>query len=1172
MNIPSTQPAFPLNVQSQSSLLEDIVGRAGLLLPDDSHQRIATYKNPFNDHKTEAIVIIDGTLKQVRRDSESSNGWRLVDIAGTDYRFDDVATATAPDGLVYACVTGRDGEGLLKLMQDGFVFLHSAAGPRQGASAAYTPLLPYRGPIFFSSTENGNLRTMEYAPGVPEPAPFQFLEYDLGGALASNQYILCPMSYAQYMLGVIQSGVLNSYAIDSIIGLVSSPSPLDGPVAMKDVVAGFVYGPDKAGFVCLGGDDHLYVFAWSIWMVIPGVSAKAAWATIDTDSLLHLYLLNADGQMSILHQTGWSLDQYPTWSTLAGGNGGVALPFATNVARITVDPTPSRQPTLIAYSDETAGLKAVRLMSQDMLSYEWSSQPINLPATQFYKTVRWHQQATLLDAAGSPLSNYEVMLHSDATTELEIAGQGHQLLPARRSTVTLRTDMFGRVAFATNASGLTTPSVTLSADGLMQEAELRPDRHVQLFLAGLGELPWMPEFNGPTLRAATTDGRPLIPPHIWDHITPDHAVKAIRNIIAIGDRNLNKPLIAGFVLQRIESDRPGYQEFSSSAELFAELERFRSSALYGGTWEWASSFAQDIWHGIKTGALRIAKVVADTVRKTVQLTADINNTLIHLGEIALDSMEDTFHAVGGLFSTLEANVEAVIDWLQQKLPIADIWDTKNAIENWLLRLPPFLEHNTYELKSWVRANVLGDMRAWNDEAFSALTRQFPNATLGDFNAQRHQPNVLLEAGEEIAHYAQIVFSKGDAAANWLWDKFVGQWLPDFSKFLPSILLPHFESLRPDLERLILAFETVAADLAASLSQFAIWLSEKLNLPGTHPNMAFAAIEFQEFVLALKNLSSDIISALDVVLDVVVDVVVGVVRLMGGMFTAEIKLGIIETVFNWLHQMTGNASGEKKALTLASFFSALIAFPTTMTYKMIYGRDAKLFPGGANFAASFITNSAASQKNAVLLVGVVSSLASTVFAAATDWQPTAGALAEGADLSEAEGSVAMGAGLTSIMLTCMTQLCSWPSTSAIPFSPIPWGEPKDIPPVLHWGTPLFLALVDALMLGLTKKTTRNTASGVIFDTAIGMMDLVFGTLKSILLKEKTGQYIANIGLPLLPATQFFRYPAFVAATDGSSLALKTVLDLLVGFPAALCKTAWMDDPKRQSQDRLEPALA
>ena len=355
--------------------------------------------------------------------------------------------------------------------------------------------------------------------------------------------------------------------------------------------------------VVLGEDNHVYLAhdrEHGGRFGIGGVTARDGIGVRDANSLMHLYLIGNDGSLSVLHQTGWDSKSWPLFprvKTKSGAMVTVAIPLASGVLAVAVDQYPVDHPVLVTFAAKGAtgqgatgqgetgqGLAPVRLLGQDAVTLQWWNESVQLAAAHFYKVSCWQTRATVLDRDGQPVPLHYVSLHAETTTTVDVGGETY-VLDSQRPPVEVRTDLRGQVVFTSPASGLVAPAITVSAEGLPASAEIRPDAGVQSYLAGTGKLMFKPTFDAATLKDATVNGRPLVPPNVWTPTrTAEDAVKGMQSIIAVADPNLPKPKGAGFMLQMYASDRPFFQTFATAEELEAARSHLGGLPEFGGWW------------------------------------------------------------------------------------------------------------------------------------------------------------------------------------------------------------------------------------------------------------------------------------------------------------------------------------------------------------------------------------------------------------------------------------------------------------------------------------------------------------------------------------------------------------------------------------------------------------
>ena len=630
---PLTRPAAasPLSIKSASSLSEDFLERQDLYLSPGS-STLALYKNPFKANLVEGAVAVDGSYYTLAHDP-SGGPWRLekyddptnplvgcITVASVVYPEDgSVGTvASTPDYLYYFTIT-KDGPQYFNAETDvkGITKL----------KVAYTPPLPQRIPTVYGATPDGNLMITRWTQDTQDGLHFEPTTFNVGGVLASAEFVLASLNRSYHVLITVVNGILTWYVIQglnvfNILGPYSATS-----LAVKQVIMAYQSDLSAIDLVVLGPEDdtthesQVYLAfglggsePWAPTLQAVGnITASRGAGVLDAESLMHLYLIDSNNKVSVLHQTGWTTG-YPAYlqpvfttatreSTVETAVGSqvvpVAIPLAGGIAHIAVDPYPVDHPVLAAYAAAGRGADqppaSIRLIGQDGETLEWWNEPVQLAATQFYKVSRWQTRATLLDRNRNPVPLYYLSLHAETTCTVDIGGESYVLDP-HRPPVEVRTNLSGQLVFSTPALGLTTPAITISGEGLPASAEIRPDEGVQSYIAGTGTLPFKPTFDGATLFDATVDGRPLAPN--LPGKTPDEKLAAanalvenIRKTIALADPNMPQPQCAGFLFQIYDPDRPAFETFATLDELEVARARVRALPQFGGFWDDVEDFA-----------------------------------------------------------------------------------------------------------------------------------------------------------------------------------------------------------------------------------------------------------------------------------------------------------------------------------------------------------------------------------------------------------------------------------------------------------------------------------------------------------------------------------------------------------------------------------------------------
>jgi hypothetical protein len=249
-------------------------------------------------------------------------------------------------------------------------------------------------------------------------------------------------------------------------------------------------------------------------------------------------------------------------------------------------------------------------------------------------------------------------------------------------------------------------------------------------------------------------------------------------------------------------------------------------------------------------------------------------------------------------------------------------------------------------------------------------------------------------------------------------------------------------------------------------------------------------------------------------------------LIGKFLDSKIDVGIIGDVWQWFQHQVGIVAADRSGLTLGGLVSLVIAVPTTVFYKLVYGVDAQPFPHGALPSADVAAAAGGDQGgDACVLVGMFAAILNNIVQDIADTYVFVKVLSpydhsENVPLLQ---DIEVWLGFATIALGIATNTFSWPSESAIPFShpdlDSDGGKATFANWMINWGPPGFdfvFALL-SVVLHNEKKAARVMQFvdplGVYFDAFLALGTLIAGIVESALAEENALQWSANIFLPL-----------------------------------------------------------
>jgi hypothetical protein len=81
-------------------------------------------------------------------------------------------------------------------------------------------------------------------------------------------------------------------------------------------------------------------------------------------------------------------------------------------------------------------------------------------------------------------------------------------------------------------------------------------------------------------------------------------------------------------------------------------------------WQELTEFAEDIYHAIRNGAIKVKNVETDLARKVVSLTLSLEGLADQVIEFVIHTVEDAGHALHNAFLWIVKAIDTALDWLK----------------------------------------------------------------------------------------------------------------------------------------------------------------------------------------------------------------------------------------------------------------------------------------------------------------------------------------------------------------------------------------------------------------------------------------------------------------------------------------------------------------------------
>lgn len=1110
----SYKPVPPLSAEWSSVLSQDVITTATVPVDSTSPAPVGVFTNPSNA-QVEALAIVNtGAGKQIchiARDRGTDAGWRVVPLFG-GRSAQQVAAAAPYSGTVQSAVYGL-------FVDDGKLYFTSlgADGSTWSAPAAVTgpamsnPRVAYSPDgraVIYGVSPSGDLVTAYQAQ---VGGPFTSVVCSVKGALSQDDFRLCMTDEQTFTILANYNSA--PYLITGVLGADHSSSlgaapGFDGKI--QHAALGYWSSQQNTIiFLLVDGDKALH--AWSqnatntVVQKIPNGSISQATGHVDTDGYLHVYAIDEQQTLWVLHQSArqpWRDDGMPNWAPI--------LALDKGVAHVASDMNPAVVPSLFALD---GGDSSLRLHARDATSGMWSSDKVLQHATQAYEVVRYRTEVRIVDGHGRALPNQAVTVAVEkggSAIEAWAGGSFHQL---DENGAILTTDMMGKLTVSVLATdkGLACPNLVVSDGGLTSPVTVKPASGIHTYLSGQGTLnPTNPggplpvfDADGGTLQGAKVDGKPLA-----SGATPS-AAAAIRNgaLIALGNP---PPGVTGFG----GSLRKGNQTFQVFHTVEA-LESHRAAAnlsQVGDFWDELKHFFGDVFEGICNGVIAIAHFVVDVARAVVDFTLQIADWTAKAVGLPIDGIEKAAAFMNGVFNSVDATIDKVVDWLKALFDFAAIWRTKMAIEQGILAVPLYVKQ--LALLSQKRADKwFAHQKQSVNDAFAALEKEYAKQS---FNAQENWQNPTAPvSSQRIAGGAAPADFTSNPHHNWLLDK--------VTSHAPEVTAA--SSGDGPWQAFAAHMSESGQEFLGALGKFkdAVW--SIIENPSS-----FATTAIPDFLEMARLMVDALLDFCDAMVDAIAGLAADAMDALEETLKAELPLGFLNTLWSWIAGLAGYPKDDK--LTLSALGSLLMAFPCTIIYKLVQGVDQEPFPDG-----KFPVKPQAPERAAAAQFGIEMPWQSVL---TSDIVRIVQVVPAGfADFMGNNAPVWL------TVVGVVWSIAVWVLRHGYPTLPsLAWASFGAAAAQLLWIGPTVYFVLKSTSLGKDANKRGDAIDGVI--TAYGALMLVVGIALDIFTKAPLGQKIANILTPLPSLFCFLNMTQFRDSPDAPFAIAGNLLVDVVGY--------------------------
>jgi hypothetical protein len=541
-------------------------------------------------------------------------------------------------------------------------------------------------------------------------------------------------------------------------------------------------------------------------------------------------------------------------------------------------------------------------ISQNPVSLIWKNVPVCKPATAVDDPIYMSQyvtDVTLVDGHGLPQPNVPVTI--GASEPVSFWAAGTQYVVDAATTVTIPTNSLGKITVSSLALHLHTPQLTFNAAGLAQPVCVYPPQCLQSRLSIV---------DAATLQNANsrTKGQPPVTKPLLPNSTDpnlDAATTAIRGAWAV-------QASAGIDPSKVARPRTA----SSQA------------AIPGDVWSDLLGFAEDIYHAVQTGFIKVKAVSIDVKQFVVRVILSIEDIGDQAIEFVIATMEDVIQAIQSAFKWVLVEVQDVIDWLKSVFEWDDILNTKRVIDYLIGQVLTNVANTLGPSGGLQRLiNVQFQSLAGSiDDAFTKAGSVFQGSS---FNGavQNYSVPPSIGVGPLDGSGLQKTFGANQVKCNYVHAKSqayfsTGGEYSKSSAAAPALAGDPFGDFLTQVETLL-----SPSDLNSPFSVALADLQGKLQTGVQNPN-GFFDMAICDVLDLLKAFVDFVLTVIKDLVLLFLDLVETAIKLLQSGLEAQIDIPVL----SWLYPKISGGD----PLTLLDVLSLMIAMPVTVLYKPVFG--------------------------------------------------------------------------------------------------------------------------------------------------------------------------------------------------------------------------------------------
>jgi hypothetical protein len=976
----------PYTLQASCELAHDYFLTTDLIIGTDD--KVIPFVNPHNNNLVEAIVFTTangGAIYHLQRDASSATGWTPMAISMTNNLTNLTNVAVAADSTdVYMMVFGYPDN--LSDAPSWLTRLDSASAWNDGYNAKFYDLgldqfnvdtnatFPiFRGGIspqddayFYTvvtdtrnqtinlfgwlagpNFENGAMgyqlfQTFDatsvtvqdcmllYSSDQTSPAPVGYsLVLSQAGTSEAGVSVYAQQQWSDYTTAqfgdspLVDAGTSNATALLWAWATPGSNSGVPGYAVQTPAVTWFV-PEDGSDAVSLTDDPAATSNSVAVW-----TGALDVVNALDHDGTLNTVLEIAPGswQSAIPVVPGKSTDQ-----------DGVAVPGLAAIFGVPTDPT---QSTLFAIGLD----ESLSVLTLD--SSGWTQTLVRQEATKQVEIDSYRVQIAVLDANNVPVPGAGVSVLPDRPVGIWQPDGSTYATPDALANLTA--DYTGRVTFSVPAEELDCAVLTVQPLGPSggpagSPLAVIPDTDVRGFLNGTGSLTDVGPINGGNalLAAKTSTGGDLFPgltglsgdPQAQQQACADSA-KALSTFIAAGSKTTPADGTQSLLLQ-MTGKVPTVQH---STEAFA----FGPAPTGDLTFSLEHVF-DTIGHALRHGAAKLASITAHFVDEAtgwvISIGAEIGGALQNFTNLVISDIKDAFHAIGGFFQALGADIENGVGWLLHNVIdlLKAAWANGQTVASAIGAAPAGLATQVQKLNITVDnffTNLESEVTDWID---NKLAPAVSGKTLG--SAPNQTPPASGDTGSSSAQsglakdFGMFTRVINDTPGMWLYHKFQQDVPPIVSLGMPNVTQSKYDTIVNDQLAtdwadgiaLVEALQKYCTDIISSI----FGASSSSAKQGTLSDL-YASFTSYKFLNDSDSVVVKLLKFCDDVAQTLLDIVIMVLEDLTTVITTPFKL---VSATSLLGLLLDDVLHIDPTLTVAEVVGMVIGFPATLVAKVL----------------------------------------------------------------------------------------------------------------------------------------------------------------------------------------------------------------------------------------------